>query len=639
MDQYTKIKPLSSDQGYIRKIITQIFGNLTDQQFDALFPLFDWIQIQAGKQLIRQGEDSNDLFFLVYGRLTAIHENQSGESRILGEILPGQAVGETGVIAGQPRMAHVFAARDSVMIRLSKEMLYELGHQFPVLILNVARTIIRRTEQNTKPSQQPKHKNIVFLTKEETSLQSRFFETIHGKLQIFGKISFLDLESISQKLGISKNDFASLKEDSALVFRLQKILDEIENSSDFVIFRVHENEPLWVTMAIAQADAFYILKDFDESEELTPTEEKLFSNHLKYQLTKKNLVLLHPNGDQLPVNTLRFLKNRSLQLHHHIRLDRDSDLERLARFITGNAIGIALSGGGAKGLAHVGIILGLREKGIPIDFFSGTSVGTFITALGSLDITSEEFYEWGKVLAKKAPTRRKNMNIAPLISLMKGKHLDEFLNQHIGKYNIEDAWINSIYVASNLTEKKKVVLRTGRMSFAIRASIALPGIFPPAVSDNSLVVDGGIFENLPIESLEDFPVGKKIAVTVHSTKKYKLEYEVVPESWEILRDRYFGKRKFKVPPISTIIMESMILASSSKYEEFLEKADLHLHPPINRIGLMEWDSYKEMVEIGRNYTDEMITDSIRLQLMPYMAKTTVTPHTPPPHESLENDRI
>src|SRR5690606_30962513 len=130
---------------------------------------------------------------------------------------------------------------------------------------------IRRTEQNTKPSQQPKHKNIVFLTKEETSLQSRFFETIHGKLQIFGKISFLDLESISQKLGISKNDFASLKEDSALVFRLQKILDEIENSSDFVIFRVHENEPLWVTMAIAQADAFYILKDFDESEELTPT--------------------------------------------------------------------------------------------------------------------------------------------------------------------------------------------------------------------------------------------------------------------------------------------------------------------------------------------------------------------------------
>lgn len=638
MDQFTKIKPLSPDQEYIRKIITQIFGTLTDQQFDTLFPLFDWIQIEAGKQLIRQGDDSNDLFFLVYGRLTAIHENTLGQTRKLGEILPGQAVGETGVIADQPRMAHVFAARDSVMIRLSKEMLYELGNQFPVLILNVAKTIIRRTEQNNKPGKQPRHKNVVFLTRTKTDLQHLFFERIQEKLQIFGKITFLDLEIICQKLDISQDEFNSLSRDSRLTIRLQRMLDEIENQSDFVIFRVHENEVLWKEQAIAQADVFYILRDFEESEELTSTEQKLFSDHLKYQLTNKNLVLLHAHGNQLPVNTIRFLKDRDLQLHHHIRLDRESDLERMARFITGNAIGIALSGGGAKGLAHIGVILSLREQGIPIDFFSGTSVGTFITAFGALDLPSEKFYDWGGELSRDAPTRRKNMNIAPLISLMKGKHLDELLERNFGKYHIEDAWINSIYVASDLTEKKKVVIRAGHMSFAIRASIALPGIFPPAVNNNSLVVDGGIFENLPIESLGDFPVGKKIAVTVHSTKKYKLAYDVVPESWEFLRDRYFGKKRFKVPPISTIIMESMILASASKYKEFLEKADLHLHPPINGIGLMEWDAYEKMVEIGRNYTNETISDTIRLQLMPYLANPTVKTQILP-HESLGNDRI
>lgn len=617
MDQYIKIAPLSTDQNYIRKIITRIFGTLTDDQFDNLYPLFDWIQIAAGKQLIYQGEESNHIYFLVYGRLTAIYENQEGQSRILGEIVPGQAVGETGVIADQPRTAHVFAARDSILIRLSREMLYKLGNQYPVLIMNVARTIIRRGDQNSKGKSVIRRKNVVILSSNHSPIKSQFLEQLTSQLDIFGKITYLDLETIFMETGITSDDFSSVKVNYELNIRLQKKLDEIENASDYVIFYATESQSHWVEKVIAQADVFYILKEFTESEELTPSEEKMFSDHLEYRLTRKNLVLLHPNGDQYPQNTARFLKNRSLELHHHIRMDRISDIERLARFISGNAIGIALSGGGARGLAHVGILLGLREKEIPVDFFSGTSVGTFISAFGALDLSSQQLYDWGHVLAKEAPTRRKNMNIAPLISLMKGKHLDNLLEKNFGKYNIEDAWINSIYVASDLTNRTKVIISSGPMSNAIRASIALPGIFPPAVSNNSLFVDGGIFENLPVESLEVYPVNKIIAVTLHSTKKYNLEYDVVPEPWQYLRDRILGKRRLKVPTISTILMESMVLSSYSKYGESISKVDLHLHPPIHKIGLMEWDAYEDMVKIGQQYTNDIVDNEIRNQLMPY----------------------
>lgn len=617
MDQYIKIAPLSTDQNYIRKIITRIFGTLTDDQFDNLYPLFDWIQIAAGKQLIYQGEESNHIYFLVYGRLTAIYENQEGQSRILGEIVPGQAVGETGVIADQPRTAHVFAARDSILIRLSREMLYKLGNQYPVLIMNVARTIIRRGDQNSKGKSVIRRKNVVILSSNHSPIKSQFLEQLTSQLDIFGKITYLDLETIFMETGITSDDFSSVKVNYELNIRLQKKLDEIENASDYVIFYATESQSHWVEKVIAQADVFYILKEFTESEELTPSEEKMFSDHLEYRLTRKNLVLLHPNGDQYPQNTARFLKNRSLELHHHIRMDRISDIERLARFISGNAIGIALSGGGARGLAHVGILLGLREKEIPVDFFSGTSVGTFISAFGALDLSSQQLYDWGRVLAKEAPTRRKNMNIAPLISLMKGKHLDNLLEKNFGKYNIEDAWINSIYVASDLTNRTKVIISSGPMSNAIRASIALPGIFPPAVSNNSLFVDGGIFENLPVESLEVYPVNKIIAVTLHSTKKYNLEYDVVPEPWQYLRDRILGKRRLKVPTISTILMESMVLSSYSKYGESISKVDLHLHPPIHKIGLMEWDAYEDMVKIGQQYTNDIVDNEIRNQLMPY----------------------
>lgn len=617
MNQYRIIAPLATDQSYIREIITEIFGQLTDSQFQDLYPMFEWVEIKAGKQLIFQGENSDHIYFLVYGRLTAIHENQTGASRILGEIFPGQAVGETGVIAEMPRTAHVWAARDSVLIRLSKDMLIQLAQQYPTLILNVAKTVIRRADQNTKSYIPRRSKNVVLISSNHSPVKQAFLEKLHRELGIFGRVTFLDRARIAEELGISPEVFFSVSEQTSYSIRIQKILEGIENASDYVIFHATEDERKWLEKIMAQADVFYMIKEFHETEQLTPSEEILFGDHPEFHLTKKNLLLLHPNGNRLPENTARFLKGRTLHLHHHIRMDHAPDIERICRFITGNAIGIALSGGGARGIAHAGIILGLRSKGIPIDFFSGTSIGTFISALGALDFSDEKLLEYGAKLAKQAPTRRKNMNIAPVISLMKGKHLDEFLERNFGQYNIEDAWINSIYVASNLTLKKKSIFRTGSISAAMRASVALPGIFPPAVSKNSLYVDGALLENLPIDSMEDFPVGKKIAVTLHSTKKYQLGYEVVPESWQYLKDKFLGKRKYKVPSISTIIMESLVLASYAKYEELTEKADLHLHPPIKKIGILDWSAFEKMIQIGRECAEEMLTEDTIQRLMPY----------------------
>ncbi|MBY5957182.1 patatin-like phospholipase family protein [Membranicola marinus] len=621
MDHYTQIPPITSDQDYVRSIVTKIFGELSDSQFDALFPLFDWIQIKAGQQLIFQDEESNEIFFLVYGRLTAIYEKTLGDSVILGDIHPGQAVGESGVIAEQPRTAHVFAARDSILIRLSKDMLYTLGHKYPSLILNLSKTIIRRTQQNTRSRDIRQPKSLVFVANNKSALTAKFMRELLAQLNQYGQIRFFDQKTILQNMGIATDKRSSIKAGNTMNIRMQKILDEVESSSDFVVYFATEDEHFWMNKVIAQADVFYILKEFSEPEELTTTEITLFSDHLKYKLTKKNLILLHPDGNKLPHNTARFLKNRNLELHHHIRMDRTSDIARLGRFITGNAIGIAFAGGGAKGLAHVGIMLSLREKGIPIDFFSGTSIGTFVTAFGALDIPSSSLLDKCRKLAEKAPTKRKNMNLAPLISLIKGKHIDQFIDEAYAGFNVEDAWINSAYVACDLTQKKKVTIRSGPMNEAIRASISLPGIFPPAVRGNSLYVDGGLLENLPIESLLDFPLGKAIAVTLHSTKKYHLGYDVVPGPWEYLKDRLLGKRSLKVPTITTIIMESMVLASYTKYEKATEIANLHLHPPVGKIGMLDWKHFDEMVEIGKEYTDQKLTPEVKEQLLPKVINT------------------
>src|SRR5699024_7833668 len=116
------------------------------------------------------------------------------------------------------------------------------------------------------------------------------------------------------------------------------------------------------------------------------------------------------------------------------------------------------------------------------------------------------------------------------------------------------------YIASDMTEKKKIIMNSGSISEAIRASISLPGIFPPAVSGNSLYLDGGLMENLPIEPLEKAGVDKLIIVTLQSTEKHDINYDVVPDSWEYFKQKYVTKKTLEIPGITSIIMESMVLA-------------------------------------------------------------------------------
>src|SRR5690606_1110548 len=119
-----------------------------------------------------------------------------------------------------------------------------------------------------------------------------------------------------------------------------------------------------------------------------------------------------------------------------------------------------------------------------------------------------------------------------------------------------------------------------------------PGLFPPAVHGNSLLLDGGLLENLPVDTLSEYPIGKIIAVTVHQKKSYNLNYTSVPDSWALIKQK-FRKRKhrIKVPSISSIMMESIVLSSFSKYNDSLQMADLHIQPPLGKIGMMDWDAY------------------------------------------------
>lgn len=608
----------NNQTGLVRQALESVFGVLDNAQINLMLQLTKWVHLKGGDQLIRQGDPSDSMYFLIHGRLTAIFEQEDGSIKRLGDITIGQSVGEIGLLASQNRTASVYATRDAVLIELHKSAMLEVATHFPGLIMHVTRIVIARaTSSYLNQKHVEPNKNIFLLTGSNQPLNHQFVESLGKALEIYGKVAVLHQENLEQMTGVSL-DMLQPDTEGRINVVLQKAFDQIEESHDYVIFWAKENDDHWFQIALRQADTIFSVKLNDSSHAPDQKESILFQPHSYLNLVQKYLIIMHPDGSVMPTNTKKFLEKRQVSLHHHVRMDRKDDIERVARFISGNAIGLALAGGGAKGVSHVGVIEGLRAKGIPVDFFTGTSAGAMVAGLAALDHPEKEFWQKAKEMASQAPTRRKHMNFFPVVSIMKGKHLDNFLHFHYGTCDIEDTWINFLCIASNLTEKSKVTFRSGSLAKSIRASIALPGVFPPAVHGNSLLLDGGLLENLPVDTLAEYPVGKIIAVTVHEKKNYKLGYTSVPDSWELIKQK-FKKRKdrLKVPSISTIMMESIVLSSYSKYNNSLQRADLHIQPPLGKIGMMDWDAFEKLVEIGKKHTLEILSPEVIHKLHPF----------------------
>lgn len=187
-------------------------------------------------------------------------------------------------------------------------------------------------------------------------------------------------------------------------------------------------------------------------------------------------------------------------------------------------LGLALGTGGARGWAHLGVIRALEEAGIKIDYLAGTSIGSLVGAIymaGNLD-QLEEFAEEASL-----------ENLMPLMDvtfpspgLIDGDRIHDFIAKYVLDNRLEDTPIPFQCVATNFLLKREVVLSTGLMVDAVRASIAIPGIFAPFKHGNNIyLVDGGIINPLPISVVRE--MGADVIVAVNLNQDTSLEHEEI----------------------------------------------------------------------------------------------------------------
>ncbi len=177
-------------------------------------------------------------------------------------------------------------------------------------------------------------------------------------------------------------------------------------------------------------------------------------------------------------------------------------------------VGLALSGGGARGLAHIGVLKVLERHGVPIDVLAGTSMGGVVAAAYAAGLTAE--YMEREALRMASPRRLLSLAdpTIPRRGLFEGQKITDYLTDHLGDCTFEDLRCHLSLIAVDLESGEAVTLDEGRVTDAIRATIALPGLFKPVEREKQLLVDGGLLDNLPADVVRRKGADVVIAVDV-----------------------------------------------------------------------------------------------------------------------------
>jgi predicted acylesterase/phospholipase RssA len=316
--------------------------------------------------------------------------------------------------------------------------------------------------------------------------------------------------------------------------------------------------------------------------------------------------LVHPRLTALPSGTRAWSALEGLRRIHHVRAGERADLERVRRRLVGRPIGVVLSGGGARGIAHAGVLAAIAEARIPIDYVCGASMGAIFAAGAALGWSSDRIRQEVQDLFA-APFALYDLTL-PISSLLAGKKLDRVLQRLFGDADIEDLWLPFFCVSTDLARARLVVHERGSLWRSIRASSSIPGIFPPHPMGGAVLVDGGVMDNLPLDLLVERCPGPIIAVDVfpYGDPTFERPTNALARWLRALRSRIRGEPAS--PPLFDILLRSSLVGSKFRQQAAMARAEqvVYLEPPVASFGMLQWRAHRALFEAGYNYAREQL---------------------------------
>jgi NTE family protein len=270
-------------------------------------------------------------------------------------------------------------------------------------------------------------------------------------------------------------------------------------------------------------------------------------------------------------------------------------------------VALVLSGGGARGIAHIGAIKALERAQIPIDFLAGSSMGGIIAAAYACGLSPDEMVQEAGELSRVRQFLRLADPGLPDAGLLRGQRLQAYFEERLGNRTFEQLERPLALMAVDLNTRKEVILQEGSVSVALRATMALPGLFMPLEIDGMRLVDGGLLNNLPVDVAKK--TGAKIVIAVDVSP----DPEDIPRSWETESRWLPGglARTFVILDEATRLMMKVI--QEAKLEKYPPDVIIRPNLPSGVNVLAGYGRITDVVEAGENAVEDLLSD-IQAQL-------------------------
>jgi NTE family protein len=520
----------------LRQAISTVLGSSTDSAniaaIDALVDLVRVDQLPAGTVLFRAGDPATAMGIVVSGRLRvgAIHDRPA---TVTAEVGAGSVVGELGLLGDGFRTADVWAARDSEVAWLDEQTLVRACEVAPTLGLSIARFVAARSSRQRR-SLPPAQVAVLGL----------------GSAERVGSA----VDAVRQSL---VDSLVSMTTPGA-IFTMDGI--DVSRQADRVVVVCAADDDVTILRALIDS----MLKD---------------AVGQRYEL-----VLVQPPWAGDPIGTDRWLSGGLFTAHHHVRRGSTVDLSRACRRILGRGTGLVLGGGGARGLAHLGVARVLQERGIAVDFIGGTSMGAIMGAvlarLGPGPDTDE------LITSTLHDARIERDFAVPKISLLRGRALKIALESMFANRNAEDLWTDWFCTSTNVSHQRLDIHDRGPLVPRLLATSAVPGLFPPIVDDHGVFhLDGGLLDNLPARTMRERGAARVIAVDVSA--------------------RSIDANSTATPRITESLHFSIGLSSAQQRSATDAYVDVMIRPDVQRFGLTSFSDAAAIIDAGQRAAEAL----------------------------------
>jgi len=550
-----------------------LLATLGEEAIGGLAEHAEFVTLKKHEVVLREGEQGDGLYVVISGRLQAYTQFDDRPERIYVRYCSGDWFGEVPLLSGGTHWASVRALNDSVLLKIPRAAFEVMLERDPRMVLAFTQRMGERMKQLREEKSLTNFSTIIALFSAvpgagktllatnlvaslaretgEPVLMLDFSGRLGGKplaqyqpVEIFGG---LELEGLiaRQSLGYDQLNLrltGGEKEGhliapllGSLIKRYKYVLIDLPNQTGPSVFE-----------SMIQSDQVYVVAK-NEDEHLSKTRLLLedLRNHEQPVAPKARIILTavgstcvpyvehaqHKVGQEIgyllrwispgeiieSVDGVPYVLRRPMEPYSVV-------VRRIAREMGNVMVGLVLCAGGARGLAHIGVIRVLEREGITVDVVAGSSMGALVAGAWATGRTADELEH----IAMQVKSRRAFLKLLnpmfPGAGIIRGMGVYNFLGSIVDQLTFDDTMIPVKIVASDLNTIEEVVLERGKLIDAIRASISIPGIFRPVLYKGRTLIDGGLANPVPVDVLVRAGVSKIIAVNTFPNAEMMKQY-------------------------------------------------------------------------------------------------------------------